>query len=344
MKMTNDECRMTSRLTRVREAATKPGAFRRLSFAICHSSFVILLASSAFAESVLFKAAVVHPVSGPALAPGQVLVRDGKIAEVGATISQSADRTVDLGALQLFPGLIAADTDLGLIEISSVRGSVDVSEVGEFSPDVTSWVAFNPDSELIAVARANGITHAHVVPEGGAVAGQSGLLALAGWTWEEMSVRRPVAMHVYWPNFDLNIRTSEGGGKKPKPLDEQAKERAKKLKALDDFFSEAEAYDHARTADPKIPLVPAWEAMMPLVRGEVPLMIHAQDARQIKAAVEWASGKGFRVILAGARDAHMLAGYLAEKHVPVIYEQTFAQPAFDWQPYDVQFRAAEVLR
>jgi hypothetical protein len=245
----------------------------------------------------------------------------------------------------LFPGLIAASTDIGLIEVSSVRGSVDNHEVGEFTPDVKSWVAFNPDSELIPVARANGIAYVHVVPAGGTVAGLSGVMKLDGWTWEEMSVQLPVAMHLYWPAMQLDTRPPESlrGSNKPKPLDVQAKDRAKRVKSLDDFFNEAEAYAKGRQADSQTKMVPAWEAMLPVLRGEVPMVVHADEARQIKSAVAWSGQRGYQIILNGGRDAAQLAGLLAEKKIPVIYSQVLAQPLHQEQPYDAHFSTPSVL-
>ena len=121
-----------------------------------------------------------HTVAKGTLAPGDVLVRDGRIAAVGAHIQAPADRTLDLAGLHLFPGLVSASTDLGLVEISGVRASVDKRETGEFTPEVEAWMAVNPDSELIPVARANGITHFAPVPQGRFISGTSALLA-AKW-------------------------------------------------------------------------------------------------------------------------------------------------------------------
>src|SRR6185503_11567996 len=104
------------------------------------------------------------------------------------------DKVVNLDGHHLYPGLIAASTSLGLIEINAIRATRDASEVGDYTPDVESWVAVNPDSELIPVARANGITHFLPVPDGGTVAGQSGLLVADGWTSEEMTIKKPVAL------------------------------------------------------------------------------------------------------------------------------------------------------
>lgn len=314
---------------------------RRKVLALAAVTLLLSLPLPTSAATTLYKAAHVHTASGTNFSPGQVLVRDGRIVEVGPTVRTRADQTVDLGAWHLFPGLIAADVQLGLTEIDSVRATVDRREVGEFTPDVRSWIAVNPESELIPVTRANGITHVEVSPQGGPVAGQSGVLALAGWTWEQMLVRGPAALHVEWPAMRLN--TAPPGRTRPKPLDEQAKDRDRAFKALADFFDEARAYDQARRASPPAAPVPAWEAMRPFVRAERPLVIHADDARQIRAALAWAQTNRWRIVIAGGRDAWQLAPLLAEKQVPVIYEAVFTRPERDTDAYDVHFTAPAVL-
>ncbi len=306
----------------------------------------LLTALPSPAATLLLKAAHVHTVSGATLSPGAVLVSDGKVTEVGTTIAKPADQIVDLGALHLYPGLIAMDTSLGLTEIDAVRATSDRAEVGEFSPDVQSWIAVNPDSELIPVARANGITHAHVVPQGGVVAGVSGVIALTGWTTEQMAISKPTALHVYWPSMELDTRAKESvrGKNKPKPLDEQVKERNKKLKSLEDFFAEAAGYANGRTNSSSSQVVPAWEAMLPFVRSEIPLFIHADDIRQIKAAVAWAETNRYRIMIAGSRDAWQIAPLLAAKKIPVIFSHVYTLPARQIDPYDVFFKAPAVLR
>ena len=119
------------------------------------------------AESLLLSGATVHTVAGETLAPGQVLIRGGKIAAVGQTVPADGAAQVDLAGRHLYPGLIALNTALGLTEISAVRATQDSTEVGDdFTPDVESGIAVNPDSELIPVARANGITSFEPVPQG----------------------------------------------------------------------------------------------------------------------------------------------------------------------------------
>ena len=303
---------------------------------------VLLLAFTVRAERILFRGATVHTVSSQALSPGDVLVDGKKIVEVGSKIDANGARIVDLKGQHLYPGLIAANTSLGLVEISGVAATRDTAEVGQFTPDVQSWIAVNPDSELIPVARANGITHAQPVPSGGIVPGLSGVIALAGWTTEEMTIRKPVGLHLTWPSMNLDTRAREEVRDRGawKSLEDQARDRRARLKDIDEFFSQARAYGKSRT-DKSI--IPAWEAMLPLVRGEIPVIIRADDARQIKAAVKWADTNGFYAIIAGGQEAADAAELLASKKIPVIFDCVFEFPGTDTKAYDTQFRTPAIL-
>jgi len=292
---------------------------------------------SAAAEDILFTNAVVHTVSGPTHSPGFVLVDGDTIKAVGPAEEQPAAgeaKVVNLKGQHLFPGLIAPTTALGLMEIPAVRATVDTSEVGTYTPEVKSWLAVNPDSELIPVARANGITHFLPIPQGGTVTGQSGLMATDGWGYENMLAHSPVALHLFWPS--MNINPTADDAKK------QAKNRDKRLKEIDDFFEEARAYAKSQSA-PDHKGVPSWDAMLPWVRGEKPLIIHANSQVQIESAVNWSTKRGWQTVIAGGRDAWRVAELLAKHNVPVIYEHTFTLPTRDFDRYDAQFRAASVL-
>ena len=299
------------------------------------------------ADTFLLSNATVNVISGAALVPGEVLVRDGKIAAVGTRLDASGARVIDLRGQQLYPGLIAAGTTLGLTEIAGVRATRDSTEVGDYGPDVQSWIAVNPDSELIPVARANGITHVEPVPQGGVIAGQSAVIALDGWTSEQMTMKRPVALHVFWPEVALNAapKSQSRESSKWKSLDDQSRERRQKLRSMEDFFEEARAYAKAKTAaGEKFLVVPAWEAMLPFVRGELPVIVYANDLRQIKAALAWAGAGRYRLVIAGGRDAWIVAEALAAEKVPVIYDQIFTQPFRDTDPYDLPFKAPSILQ
>ncbi|HSU53347.1 MAG TPA: amidohydrolase family protein [Candidatus Dormibacteraeota bacterium] len=309
-----------------------------------------VLALSARGDSVLLVGATVHSISGETLSPGKVLIKDGKIEAVGTTIAASGAQTIDLTGQHLYPGIIALDTLLGLTEIGAVRATQDSSEVGEgYTPAVESWIAVNPDSELIPVSRGNGIAYFEPVPEGGIVTGQSGLVAVDGWTTEQRTLKKPLGLHLFWPSMELTISRERGRAraKGGKSLEDQSKERRAKIRSLEDFFQEAAHYAKAKEASKSAGAapnrVPDWEAMLPFVRGELPIMVHADDVRQIRAAVEWATTNHYKMILTGGRDAWMAADVLASKKIPVVYSHTFTLPGKDTDSYDVHFKAPALL-
>ncbi len=310
---------------------------------------------SSRAETLLLKNATVHPVTGPTLMGADVLVDGGKISQIAPHIDALADHTIDLTGQHLYPGLVDLDTPLGLEEIEAVRATLDLEDVGQFIPEVGSWVAVNPDSELIAVARANGIGYFEATPQGTMVAGRSGLMAMDGWTTESMVFKKPAALHVYWPNMNVGAggRRGGGGGGRRRGAgiaspDEQVKERQKKIKELADYFLDAKAYDVARSAAktngaPDPGENPSWEAMRPYVRGDAPIIVHADDVRQIKAALKWADTNKYRIVIAGARDAWKVGDLLAKQDVPVIYGGTYTLPSSESDGYDIHFKAPEIL-
>jgi imidazolonepropionase-like amidohydrolase len=151
--------------------------------------------------------------------------------------------------------------------------------------------------------------------------------------------------------MELQVSTRARGrtpAARPKSLEEQARERRGKLQALTEFFEEAKAYAKAKDASArglanKPAVVPAWEAMLPYVHHELPITVHADEARQIEAAVAWARTNDYRIILAGGRDAWMTASLLATNKVPLIYTHVFTVPSRDTEPYDIHFSTPAVL-
>ncbi len=311
---------------------------------LCLSLGLAAAVLSAQASSLLLKDGWIFTASGPVLTNASVLIRDGRIEKVGAGLTDKADAVVELGGQRVFPGLIAPTTVLGLLEIDALRATRDTTEVGEYSADVSAWIAVNPDSELIPVARANGYTHAHVVPSGGTVSGFSGLIQLDGWTIEDLTVEKAVALHLRWPGFGLDTTPRPPGKDSGPSLEDQVRDRDRKLREIDSFFTEAAAYSEAKkVAKEGFKIVPAWEAMLPVVRKERPLWIHVNEARGIRSAAEWSVRRGFKVVIAGGRDAWREAAYLAEHRIPVAYEHVFTQPVRDTDPYDVHYSAPAVL-
>ena len=309
------------------------------------------MVSSAFAETTLLENGVIHTVTKGTLTNGAVLIDGGNIKEIlssSATAGVVADHKLDLHGSHLYPGMMALDSALGLVEIQEVRATRDTTEAGAYTPDVKAWIAVNPDSELLHTARAGGILNFEPTPQGGVVAGLSGVLRMDGWTTEQMTVKKPAALQIYWPSMELDItpKAKVKDASKSKSLEDQDKERRKQLKELDEFFLEARAYDQLKKSSgaTKQPFhsIPAWEAVAPAIHGEIPIVVYANEARQITAALAWAQTNHYQIILAGAREGWRVADKIAAAKVPVIFEGTMSIPTRDTDGYDAQFKAAEV--
>ncbi|GAB4453087.1 MAG: hypothetical protein OHK0029_05170 [Armatimonadaceae bacterium] len=151
-----------------------------------------------------FVGATVHPVSGPAIPNGVVLVQGGKITAVGAAGSVSVPgnaKKVDLKGQHIYPGLIDADTTIGVNEIGSRRETQDYREIGEFQPELMVALAINPDANTLEVARTAGILNAVVCPAGGVISGMGSLIQLDGWSYEDFAIVPRVGAYINFPTL-----------------------------------------------------------------------------------------------------------------------------------------------
>ena len=106
-------------------------------------------AASTLAESILLKNGTVHTITMGDMEQGDVLIENNRISLVARSIDTPTDQVIDLEGKHLYPGMIAMTTTLGLLEINAVRSTLDTTEVGQWTPEILSWRAINPDSELI---------------------------------------------------------------------------------------------------------------------------------------------------------------------------------------------------
>lgn len=281
----------------------------------------------------------VHTVSGPVLENATVVVDDGKIVAVGANVAAPSDAIVyDCYGKHVYPGFVAANTMIGLIEIGTIEGSNDTQETGDINPNIRAEVMINPDSDLLPVGRVNGITSALVVPGGGAIHGLAALVHLDGWTREDMTVQSAVGLAVDWPN-----PSPARGWWVQQSDEEQAKARDAATAAIREAFTDARAYEQARAAEGKAG-VPAhdadvkWDAMRRVVRGEIPVLLRAETYAQIQGALAFVDEMQLKkVILVGGRDAWLLAAELKARDIAVILGGTQAMPPRRSDPYDAAF-------
>jgi imidazolonepropionase-like amidohydrolase len=272
--------------------------------------------------------ATVVPVSGPRIAGGSVVIQNGKIFAVGTNITSPTDATViDGTGLFVYPGFIDSGTKIGLSEIESVPGGEDKVEVGQFNPHDVALTAVNPHSELIPVARFNGITTAITSAEGGLISGTASLIDLTGWTGDQMAVRRSAGIVVNYPRV-AGGRRGGGGAGGPAEGGDVVNQGVTQLR---NYFNEAKAYAEvkgklAAGASGKQTIDLAMEAMIPVVRGELPVIFDAETVGQIRGAIAFGDEFKLKIIIRGAREGWQLADTLAARKIPVIVGPTYAEP------------------
>jgi imidazolonepropionase-like amidohydrolase len=292
--------------------------------------------------------ATIYPVTAAPIANGTIVFSKGVITAVGAIVTVPADAIViDGSGLSVYPGLIDSGSQVGLLETSSVPGSVDTSELGEINPNAAAIIAVNPHSNLIDVTRVNGITTVIAAPSGGIISGQDALINLSGWTPQEMMVKAPVAMHLNFPR----LRTAAFD---EQPQDEEAAKEAQKnyttqLDTLRDTLRDAQAYAKAAGARAKDTNVKRFdrdlvlEALVPVVEGREPVVIRADSVRDIRAALKFADEFKLKVILSGAQDVAKVLPELKKGNIPVILGPILDMPNREDDPYDLVFTNARTL-
>ncbi|MFN0086255.1 MAG: amidohydrolase family protein [Blastocatellia bacterium] len=314
--------------------------------------------SAAFAQSKAPQAtyairnARIVTVTNGVIEKGTVLIRDGKIAAVGATVSVPKDaRIIDATGLSVYPGMIDSNTILGLTEVGQgANGTVDTTEIGDFNANMKALTAVNPHSELIPVARMNGVTTVLTCPRGGMIAGQCALFNLDGWSPQEMRLAAPAAMQVNYPIAGFGGRGGGFGGFFGPPGEQQRQQRDRQIEALKKKFDDAQAYRAAREAAAADRSIPArtidlgLEAMIPVMKGEVPILVAANGEKEIKGALELAEKHKLKLIIAGGDDAIKVAKQLKEKDVPVILIGVLELPGGEDSPYDEAFARAGELQ
>ncbi len=305
-----------------------------MSRTIAMSLAALLIAGAAGAETLALTGATVHPVSGPSIANGTVIVTDGRIVQVGAGLAApSGARVVSLAGKHLYPVIVSPMSVLGLVEVNSVRGSNDWQETGKLNPNIRAEVGFNAESEMIPVARLNGITTTVVIPRGEAVTGTSALMAMDGWNWEDMTAKSGVALHVVWPNMTpaASATTTD---------EQQKKARDEAIDVIRNAFEDGRAYWRARDAErlagiPRHDRDVRWDALGRALRGEIPVAFHAASLNQIRAVLSFVDEQKLpRVILVGGGDAVRVAGELKARNIAVITSGTLQTPRRRWEPYD----------
>ena len=285
-------------------------------------------------KPIVISNATVHTISGEVIKSGTLILKEGKIAEIGTNLTIPSEATrIDADGKHVYPGLIDPLSNIGLTEIDSVRATIDSRETGNINPNVRAAAAFNPDSELIPVARANGILLATSAPDGGLISGRSALMMLDGWTWEDMTLKADVGMHVNWPRSGGAFGGREGGPGPGGPGG-RGEGSGEELKQLSETLDQAERYRSALQSSNPPKFDARLAALIPVIEGKMPVIVAANRAAQIRSAVAYAKHRQLKLVIYGGYEAMDCQELLVAEKVPVIVAGVYRLPTRRDLPYD----------
>jgi imidazolonepropionase-like amidohydrolase len=299
-------------------------------------------------DSYVIRGARIYSMVGAPIGRGSVVISGGKIVAVGKVVNVPAGaRVIDARGLEVYPGFVDAFCDMGLREVGSVPGAEDTSELGSYNPQLIAAAAINPDSALIPVARSNGITHTLTVPGwgGSAISGQATALSMAGWTVDEMIVRRSAAMVATWPGLETRGFDFATFTTRHRPYSEVKREYDRAISTLTEWIDRARRYSQTmRDGDQREGVRDLkLEALVPVVRGELPLLVVAIRQRDIRNAVEFCEQQKLKMILAGGFEAWKVKDLLKARNIPVILGSPYILSPDEDAGYDDMYSNPGIL-
>jgi hypothetical protein len=234
--------------------------------------------------------------------------------------------------------LIAPNTNLGLVEVSSTKSTADFDELGELNPNIRSIVAYNTDSKVINTLRSNGVLLAQIVPQGGLISGSSTIVQLDAWNWEDAAYVLDNGVHMTFPAL---INRPNGGGGRRGGESDAVKAGLERIETGRVFFREAKAYfnEKSHTA-----INLKFEATKGLFDRKKSLYVHCDLVKEMLIAIDFAKEFNFKLVIAGGADSWMIADILAANQVAVILHEPHSLPAAEDDAVDQPYKTGAQLQ
>lgn len=293
-------------------------------------------------QPVVITNATVHVGNGQVLNNATVVVTNGKITAVGTNVTAPANaKTINAQGKHVYPGLILPATNLGLVEVNSVRATSDAREIGEMNPNVRSIIAYNTDSKVINTLRPNGVLLANIVPEGGLVSGQSSVVQLDAWNWEDAAYKMDNGIHFRVPSLMARPRGFGGGRPAGAEPADPVKEGLDKIDEFKMYLRQAKAYSTVGKPE-EVNL--KYEAVKGLFNKSKRLFIHASTVKQILVAIDIAKEFNLDAVIVGGEDSWQVADLLKQNNLSVILSQPHSLPILPDDDVDQPFKTAALLQ
>ena len=315
---------------------------------IC-TTYLLLFSAIAFAQNpapadtatkrILLLGGIAHVGNGTVIEQSAIGIAQGKITFImdgkGFKPARNAfDTIMDISGKHVYPGLIAMNTMLGLNEIEAVRATHDYDESGSINPSSRAIIAYNTDSKVTPTVRSNGVMLAQIAPVGGIISGQSSVVELDAWNYEDAAYKTDDGVWLNFPSTQI-IKASWADSE-----EEQMKRSAKQMQELATLFEQAKAY--AKNNKPEV-VNQNLEAMRGLFNQTKTLYVRCNFAKDILAAIKFCELYKVRMVLCGGADAWMVTDELKSRQIPVIIERTQNLPRRDDEDVNLPYKLPNIL-
>lgn len=289
-------------------------------------------------KSILIIGGIAHIGNGQIIQNSIISLVDGKISIIGnaEVIKPSKhDLIIEANGKHIYPGFIAPNSTLGLVEIDAVRASDDESEIGEFNPHIRSLIAYNTESVLVETTRPNGVLLAQITPRGGRISGTSSVVQLDAWNWEDAVLKNDEGIHLNWPKSYVR----KGWWAEPGGI-EANKNYGKQIEEVEQFFTNAFAYLKSSNEKKDIP----YEAMKGVNSNKKTLYIHADGEKEILDAIQFKRKFNLQnVTIIGGFYAYKVADELKKENISVLLRRIHDLPLLEDEDVNLPYKNAKTL-
>ena len=289
-------------------------------------------------KSILIIGGIAHIGNGQIIQNSIISLVDGKISIIGnAEVIKPTkhDLIIEANGKHIYPGFIAPNSTLGLVEIDAVRASDDESEIGEFNPHIRSLIAYNTESVLVETTRPNGVLLAQITPRGGRISGTSSVVQLDAWNWEDAVLKNDEGIHLNWPKSYVR----KGWWAEPGGI-EANKNYGKQIEEVEQFFTNAFAYLKSSNEKKDIP----YEAMEGVNSNKKTLYIHADGEKEILDAIQFKRKFNLQnVTIIGGFYAYKVADELKKENISVLLRRIHDLPLLEDEDVNLPYKNAKTL-
>ena len=291
-------------------------------------------------EAILIINGIAHIGNGQVIQNSAIGFKEGKLTLVAEATGIKIDKSeykliIDAAGKHVYPGFINCNSNIGLTEIDAVRSTRDFNETGEFNPNVRSIIAFNTDSKIPATVRSNGVLLSQIVPQGGVISGQSSVVELDAWNWEDAAYKTDEGIHINWPRMYTIFNN-------PNETEEVQRQKIQSnLNAIELLFSEAKAYSlNSNPTEKNL----KYEAMKGLFNASKKLYVHCDYVKEIVSAINMAKRFGVKMVLVDGADSFRVTDLLKENNIPVILGRIHSLPQREDDDFDLPYKLPFLLK